>query len=495
MGSTEPSSDSSPMIMNSSRGLRQLICSLAERMLTAMGRSYAAPSLRTSAGERLTTILRRGHVKPLWVSAETTRWWLSRTAVSAMPTSANDTPWRADTSMVMMMASMPWTAAPWVFTNKEREFYCWGLQSGFSVSRLRGWGVHLSARGWLSCRRWQSVRRDIRMLSSRYWCHTRSADPRCPRPRWPCGTRCRWPSRYVCRWTRARWQAPWAWPEPCRQSRQGGRHMCTRIRWRRLRCRSSLYPADRCPWSCLRGRCRSWTAGLCLCPTCGCPCTRCAPCRRCPRCRWQIRHVRGMLCSGVSVCRRIRWQGPSPYTRRSWGRIRHRLRRWSSWPPAPDDSRSGRWRRRSGRSTARARWCRRWWRCASWRDAHETWGRSERWPLRAISPRNERRGTGRCASFPVSRGSWPRWHSRSESPMDSTGRPSSSPRHPVPCMPSTRHRSPCRAWRGATRGRGRRWCPGRWCRCSCSVSRWCRGARAWPWGQGRHRGSCRARRV
>ena len=55
-------------------------------MPTASGKSYAAPSLRTSAGDIFTTTCRRGKFCPHCFKAVRMRSWLSFTAASGNPT-------------------------------------------------------------------------------------------------------------------------------------------------------------------------------------------------------------------------------------------------------------------------------------------------------------------------------------------------------------------------------------------------------------------------
>ena len=83
-----PSRETSPTI-TTSRKTADGMSPSAARMPTAMGRSKAAPSLRRSAGARLTVILRWGKLKPLLRSAERTRSRLSRTVRSGSPTTVN----------------------------------------------------------------------------------------------------------------------------------------------------------------------------------------------------------------------------------------------------------------------------------------------------------------------------------------------------------------------------------------------------------------------
>ena len=84
----------------------------AHSMPTAIGTSKAAPSLRRSAGARLTVILRGGSLKPLFSSAPRMRTRPSRTPASASPTMWQPgRPTATSTSTSMGAASMPMTAA------------------------------------------------------------------------------------------------------------------------------------------------------------------------------------------------------------------------------------------------------------------------------------------------------------------------------------------------------------------------------------------------
>src|SRR5689334_7927106 len=86
-------------------------------MPIAIGRSNAEPSLRTSAGERLTTMKRAGMKKPQLFSAAVTRAYASRTDASGSPTSTNPGGWEwpASTSMTRPTASIPSVAALQIF--------------------------------------------------------------------------------------------------------------------------------------------------------------------------------------------------------------------------------------------------------------------------------------------------------------------------------------------------------------------------------------------
>ena len=79
---------------------------------SAIGRSNAAPALRTSAGARLTVIRWGGKSKPEFLMALRTRSRLSRTLASGNPTIVNaGRPNETSTSTLTAQASMPNTAA------------------------------------------------------------------------------------------------------------------------------------------------------------------------------------------------------------------------------------------------------------------------------------------------------------------------------------------------------------------------------------------------
>ena len=87
---TPPASESSPAkaYSSSSSFLRRFV---ARRSATAMGRSYMGPSLRTSAGARLTVMAYSSFErKPEFLSAVDTRSFASFTAWSGRPTIANE---------------------------------------------------------------------------------------------------------------------------------------------------------------------------------------------------------------------------------------------------------------------------------------------------------------------------------------------------------------------------------------------------------------------
>lgn len=72
MGRMVPSRLSSPMMSQPARGAAGILPSPARRAM-AIGRSKAAPSLRTSAGARLMTVRLRRTSKPAWAVAVDTR--------------------------------------------------------------------------------------------------------------------------------------------------------------------------------------------------------------------------------------------------------------------------------------------------------------------------------------------------------------------------------------------------------------------------------------
>ena len=106
-GRTLASSDSSPI--TSARSRRPGFTSpVAERMPIAIGRSKAAPSLRRSAGARLTVIRSIGNSKPALRMAARTRSRLSRTVESGSPTVVKEgRPAVTSTSTKMVAASIP----------------------------------------------------------------------------------------------------------------------------------------------------------------------------------------------------------------------------------------------------------------------------------------------------------------------------------------------------------------------------------------------------
>ena len=85
MGLTLPSRDSSPRITIFFKRSLSII-PLAERIPMAIGKSNAEPSLRISAGARLTVILRTGRANWVLRMAAETRSLLSLTAASGRPT-------------------------------------------------------------------------------------------------------------------------------------------------------------------------------------------------------------------------------------------------------------------------------------------------------------------------------------------------------------------------------------------------------------------------
>jgi len=83
-----------------------------ERMPMAMGTSKAAPSLRRSAGAKLTVIRRRGNLNPLFSSAPRMRTLPSLIPASGKPTILQPgKPCDTSTSTLMGAASIPMTVA------------------------------------------------------------------------------------------------------------------------------------------------------------------------------------------------------------------------------------------------------------------------------------------------------------------------------------------------------------------------------------------------
>ena len=85
-GRTWPSSPSSPRKTREASSSRMVHWSEANSTPSATGKSKPVPSLRKSPGARLTTMRRLGTEKPEFLSAESTRSRLSRTAPSGSPT-------------------------------------------------------------------------------------------------------------------------------------------------------------------------------------------------------------------------------------------------------------------------------------------------------------------------------------------------------------------------------------------------------------------------
>jgi hypothetical protein len=78
----------------------------------AMGTSKAAPSLRRSAGAKLTVILRKGNLNPLFSNAPRMRTLPSFTPASGRPTMLQPgRPCDTSTSTLIGAASMPMTVA------------------------------------------------------------------------------------------------------------------------------------------------------------------------------------------------------------------------------------------------------------------------------------------------------------------------------------------------------------------------------------------------
>ena len=93
----------------------------AASMPTAIGTSNAAPSLRRSAGARLTVVRRGGSLKPLLSSAPRMRTRPSRMPASASPTMLqHGSPTPTSTSTSMGAASIPTTAADATRANMPR---------------------------------------------------------------------------------------------------------------------------------------------------------------------------------------------------------------------------------------------------------------------------------------------------------------------------------------------------------------------------------------
>ena len=112
-------------------------------MPTAIGTSNAAPSLRRSAGARLTVIRRGGSLKPLFSSAPRMRTRPSRMPASASPTMLQQgSPRPTSTSTWMGAASMPTTVADATRANMPLR-HC---ESDASAKAARGRGPRAAAR-------------------------------------------------------------------------------------------------------------------------------------------------------------------------------------------------------------------------------------------------------------------------------------------------------------------------------------------------------------
>jgi hypothetical protein len=74
-----------------------------------------------SAGAMFTTILIRGILKLFDLMALSIRCWLSFTAPSGKPTKKYPWPSHTFTSIVMFIASTPYTALPKVFTSMKKR--------------------------------------------------------------------------------------------------------------------------------------------------------------------------------------------------------------------------------------------------------------------------------------------------------------------------------------------------------------------------------------
>ena len=105
--STSPESDNSPTAARPPSASRSMIPQDA-MIASAMGRSYAGPSLRTSAGERLIVMRATGKLRRQLAMAARTRSRLSLTAASGRPTSSNmGIPSTVNASTVTRYPSMP----------------------------------------------------------------------------------------------------------------------------------------------------------------------------------------------------------------------------------------------------------------------------------------------------------------------------------------------------------------------------------------------------
>ncbi len=121
-GRNVPSSASSPTKSVPSRAPASTTPA-AHSMPTAIGTSKAAPSLRRSAGARLTVIRRGGSLNPLFSSAPRIRTRPSRTPASGSPTMLQPgRPTATSTSTSMAAASIPTTAAEATRANMPRVF-------------------------------------------------------------------------------------------------------------------------------------------------------------------------------------------------------------------------------------------------------------------------------------------------------------------------------------------------------------------------------------
>src|SRR5262249_37007036 len=139
-GRSAPSSASSPTnsVPSSTAGSST---PAAHSMPTAMGTSKAAPSLRRSAGARLTVIRRGGSLNPAVSSAPRMRTRPSRMPASASPTMAQQgRPTPTSTSTSMGAASIPITAADVTRTNM-RLAHCERDASGRPRSARRAQGT------------------------------------------------------------------------------------------------------------------------------------------------------------------------------------------------------------------------------------------------------------------------------------------------------------------------------------------------------------------
>ena len=116
-GRSLPFRDNSPINIESA-SILVCICSVAVRIPIAMGRSYCEPSLRRSAGARLTTVFFAWSLKPEFSKAAWMRSWLSLMVLSGRPTMNSPMPPEATfTSAVTATASMPEIAPVCTLTN------------------------------------------------------------------------------------------------------------------------------------------------------------------------------------------------------------------------------------------------------------------------------------------------------------------------------------------------------------------------------------------
>ena len=86
-------------------------------MERAMGKSYADPSLRISAGAKLIITFLRGKKNPICFKADSTRRMDSLIVESGRPTKKHLVPWLTLVSMVINEADTPKTELPYVFAS------------------------------------------------------------------------------------------------------------------------------------------------------------------------------------------------------------------------------------------------------------------------------------------------------------------------------------------------------------------------------------------